>query len=163
MIAFLWAQDANGVIGKDGTLPWHLPDDLKFFKAHTLGQLVVMGRKTFTGMDSRPLPRRTNVVLTRDPEYHADGVTVLHDREAVLALAAMHPDQNLMIIGGAQIFKLFMDDVDTLYVTQIAGAFDGDVTMPDVPWGDFTRVEARTVTNDDPQLTHTFETWQRQN
>lgn len=161
MIAYLWAQDAAGTIGRNGTLPWHLSDDLKFFKATTLGQIVVMGRKTFTGMGSRPLPGRTNLVLTRDPEFTAPGVTVVHDRAAVLAYAAAHPDQHLIIIGGAQVFQLFMADVDTLYVTQIEGTFAGDVSMPDVPWADFTRTATRRVENENPALNHTFETWER--
>lgn len=162
MTAFIWAQAANGIIGKDGRLPWHLRDDLQYFKQKTLGQLVVMGRKTYTGMGSRPLPRRTNVVLTRQQDFAAgDDVVVLHDKAAVLAFAAAHPQQELIIIGGAEIFRLFSDVVTTLYVTKLAGEFAGDVTMPELPWSEFTRSEARTVEEADPQLTHTFETWTR--
>lgn len=161
MIAFVWAQDVNGIIGKGGQLPWHLKDDLQYFKQRTLNQIVVMGRKTFVGMGSRPLPKRTNIVLTRDTNFGADGALILHDRQAVLEYAAQHADQNLMIIGGGQIFELFMNDVDTLYVTRIAGSFTGDTTMPDVPWEQFTRTTADEVANADPALNHTFETWER--
>lgn len=162
MIAYIWAQDAHGTIGKNGTLPWHLPDDLKFFKEQTRGQIVVMGRKTFAGMGSRPLPKRTNVVLTRQQDYVAPAnVFVLHDKAAVLDFAAAHSEQNLMIIGGAQIYRLFADVVDTLYVTRLAGDFAGDTKMAELPWVNFTRTDARTVTNTDAALTHTFETWQR--
>ncbi|WP_179395381.1 dihydrofolate reductase [Lacticaseibacillus absianus] len=161
MIAFLWAEAHNGVIGNEQTLPWHLPDDLKFFKQQTLGQLVVMGRTTYDGLRKRPLPGRTNIVLTRQTDYAAPGAVVVHDRDAVLALAAAHPEQALMIVGGAQVFALFADVVDTLYVTRLAGEFVGDVKMPALDWDAFTRVAARTVEDPDPALTHTFETWQR--
>lgn len=161
MIAFVWAQDANGIIGKDGKLPWHLKDDLQYFKKRTLNQIVVMGRKTFAGMGGRPLTKRTNVVLTRNVAYTASGATVLHSREEVLAFAAKHPDRDLMIIGGGQVFKLFMDDVDTLYVTRIRGEFAGDTTMPDVPWDKFELIDSEHVAMADPQLVHDFETWQR--
>lgn len=160
MIAYIWAQDAHGIIGSNGTLPWHLPDDLQYFKEQTLGQIVVMGRKTFTGMGSRPLPRRTNVVLTRQVDFDGgDKVTVLHNKEAVLEFAKTRPDQDLLIIGGAEIFRLFADVVDTLYVTRLDGEFTGDVRMPELPFSQFTRQSARTVTNVDPALTHTFELW----
>ena len=161
MIAFVWAQDANGTIGKDGKLPWHLHDDLQYFKQRTLNQIVVMGRKTFAGMGGRPLPKRTNVVLTRNVAYTASGATVLHSREEVLAFAAQHPERKLMIIGGSQVFKLFMDDVDSLYVTRIAGEFAGDTTMPAVPWAEFVLTDSKHVQTVDPQLAHDFETWQR--
>ncbi|WP_127848410.1 dihydrofolate reductase [Lacticaseibacillus hulanensis] len=160
MIAYIWAQDVNGIIGNNGTLPWRLPDDLQYFKQQTLGQIVVMGRKTFTGMGSRPLPRRTNVVLTRQDDFTAgDHVTVLHDKAGVLAFAEERPDQDLMIIGGAEIFRLFADVVDTLYVTRIAGAFSGDTRMPALPWPQFDQISAHTVVNVDLALTHTFEVW----
>lgn len=162
MIAYIWAQDARGTIGKNGTLPWHLPDDLKFFKDQTRDQIVVMGRKTFAGMGERPLPKRVNVVLTRQANFTAPaGVHVLHDKAAVLAFGAAHPEQHLMIIGGAEVYRLFADVVDTLYVTRLAGTFAGDTQMAALPWTDFTRTTARTVVNADPALTHTFETWQR--
>ncbi len=162
MIAYVWAQDQNGLIGRDGDLPWHLPDDLKFFKERTINQIIVMGRKTFTGMGSRPLPKRTNIVLTRQATVAADSsVLVMHDKEAVLKYAQMHADQDLMIIGGAEIFRLFADVVETLYVTRIAGSFEGDTYMTDLPWATFEQTAARTVINDQPELTHTFETWVR--
>ncbi|WP_225047280.1 dihydrofolate reductase [Lacticaseibacillus kribbianus] len=162
MIAFLWAQAANGVIGKDGRLPWHLPDDLAFFKAQTLGQLTVMGRSTWEALPKRPLPGRTNVVMTRQAGYRAPGAVVCPDVDAVLALAAAYPEQDLVVTGGAQVFAAFAKLVDTLWVTRLAGDFDGDVVMPPLDWDAFTRVAARTVTDADPALTHTFETWVRQ-
>lgn len=161
MIAFVWAQDQGGTIGKNGKLPWHLPDDLHQFKQLTLGQLVVMGRTTYEGLPKRPLPGRTNIVLTRQPDYQALGAVVVHDRQALLALAAAHPQQHLMIVGGAQVFTAFADIVDRLYVTKLAGTFAGDVKMPQLDWSAFKQVASREVTDADPQKTHVFETWVR--
>lgn len=86
MLAAIWAQDENGLIGKEDRLPWRLPNDLKFFKQMTEANTLVMGRKTFEGMGSRPLPNRQTIVLTRDSSYKAEGVHVMHSVEDVLAL-----------------------------------------------------------------------------
>ncbi len=161
LIAFLWAQAANGIIGRDGRLPWHLPDDLKYFKAQTLGQLTVMGRKTYLGLPKRPLPGRTNVVLTHDVNFEAEGTVVVHSRQELLALAAKHPEQDVIITGGAGVFASLADLPDTLLVTRLAGEFIGDVTMTAIDWAAFRREEAREVINEDPALTHTFEVWRR--
>lgn len=161
MIAFLWAEAANHVIGVDGHLPWHLPDDLHYFRAQTVNQIMVMGRKTYEGLPKRPLPDRLNVVVTHDANYSAPGVQVATSKQAVLKIAQDHPDKRLVIVGGAKIFELFADVVDTLLVTRIAGDFAGDTQMPAIDWADFTRVSAREVTTDDPALNHTFEKWER--
>lgn len=161
MIAFVWAQAANGVIGKDGRLPWHLADDLHYFKELTTGHFTVMGRRTYEGLPTRPLPNRTNVVLTRDAAYQAPGAQVVHEPAAVLELASAHPDETIMVVGGAQVFAAFADVVDTLYVTRLAGTFAGDTTMPALDWDAFERTAVRPVENADPALNHTFETWQR--
>ncbi|WP_203663957.1 dihydrofolate reductase [Lacticaseibacillus sp. 53-4] len=161
MIAFVWAQDQAGTIGKNGKLPWHLPDDLHQFKQLTLGQLTVMGRTTYEGLPKRPLPGRTNIVLTRQADYQAPGAVVIHDRKALLAFASAHPKQHLMIVGGAQIFTAYADIVDRLYVTKLAGTFTGDVKMPALDWAAFKQVASREVIDPDPRKTHVFETWQR--
>ncbi|WDF82299.1 dihydrofolate reductase [Lacticaseibacillus pabuli] len=161
MIAFIWAQDRNGIIGKDGKLPWHLRDDLQLFKQRTLGQILLMGRKTYDGMPTKPLPGRTNVVLTRKTDFNPDGCVVVNDRQAALDYAAKHPDQQLFIGGGSEVFKLFADDADTLYITRLAGAFDGDTEMPKLNWNDFVLDDTMVVPNADPQLSHVFETWRR--
>lgn len=162
-VAFIWAEAANGVIGKDGHLPWHLRDDLQYFKRRTLGQIVLMGRKTFVGMGSRALPQRDNLVLTRQADFAApdSAITVVHSPAEALLYSAARPDQTLFVIGGAGVFSVFADQADTLYVTRIAGDFAGDVVMPPLDYSQFRRAEARTVVNADPQLTHTFETWER--
>jgi len=161
MIAFLWAEDANGLIGRNGRLPWHLPDDLHYFRELTEGQIVVMGRKTFEGL-KRPLPDRTNIVLTHQADYAApDGVIVYHDAAAVIDYAQTKTDQNLIIIGGANLFASFTGIPDMLYRTKLAGQFEGDTHMLPIDYSQYTLTKSTPVTNPDPQLNHTFEVWTR--
>lgn len=116
----------NGVIGRDGTMPWHLPADLKHFKALTMGSAMIMGRRTF---DSLPglLPGRRHIVLTRDPAWKAEGAEVAHDVESALALAG---DTPVSVIGGAEIFALFLDRADAIELTEVHGDFSGDTFLP---------------------------------
>jgi len=161
MIAFLWAEDAKGLIGKQGRLPWHLPDDLHYFRELTEGQIVVMGRKTFDGL-KRPLPDRTNIVLTHQVDYDApDGVIVYHDPASIMDYATSHPDQNLIIIGGANLFASFTGIPDTLYRTRLEGTFDGDTYMLPIDYSQYTLTKSTPVDNPDPALRHTFEVWTR--
>lgn len=121
----IYARAANGVIGKGGGLPWHLPADLKRFKALTLGKPMIMGRKTF---DSLPglLPGRRHIVLTRKSGWQAEGVEVAHSPEEALALAG--PDA--AVIGGADIFALFAPFASRIELTEIHRGYDGDVHAP---------------------------------
>ena len=126
-ITIVVARARNGVIGRDGKLPWHLPADLKRFKALTMGSVMVMGRKTF---DSLPglLPGRRHVVLTRDPEWQAEGAEVAHSVEEAIDLAGQ---QTLSVIGGADIFALFIPLANTIELTEVLDDVPGDTTMPD--------------------------------
>ena len=121
------ARASNGVIGKDGGLPWHISADLKRFKALTMGTVLVMGRKTF---DSLPklLPGRRHIVLTRDPRWSAEGVEVAHDLEEALALAGNEP---VSVIGGADIFRLFLPFADGIELTEVLAQIDGDTFIDD--------------------------------
>ncbi|MDR2833872.1 MAG: dihydrofolate reductase [Streptococcaceae bacterium] len=139
MLGAIWAQDKNGLIGKNDQLPWHLPNDLKHFKANTLNKNVVMGRKTFEGFGKRPLPNRVNIVLTRDTDYLAGNVIVLHTLEEVLEFARAS-DKETMIIGGSQIYQAFEPFLDELYVTYIDGVFEGDAHFPEFDWTKFEKV-----------------------
>ena len=122
MITLILARAENGVIGRDGKLPWHLPADLKRFKALTMGQPMVMGRKTFDSFPA-PLPGRRHIVLTRDVSWSAAGAEVAHSPEAALALAG---DGAVAVIGGAEVFELFRDIADRAEVTVIWRAYEGD-------------------------------------
>jgi dihydrofolate reductase len=126
LITLVVARAENGVIGRAGTLPWHLPADLKHFKAVTMGSAMIMGRRTF---DSLPglLPGRRHIVLTRDPDWHAAGAERAPDVEAALALAGDGP---VTVIGGAEIFALFEPLADAVELTEVAGAPEGDTILP---------------------------------
>jgi dihydrofolate reductase len=124
------ARAATGVIGVDGALPWRLPADLRRFKAQTMGKPMIMGRKTFAGFPS-PVPGRRHIVLTRDPAWRADGAEVAHSRDEALALAGDAPD--IAVIGGAEIFALFLDRADRVELTEVHLDAAGDAVVP--PFG----------------------------
>ena len=126
-ITLIVARAQNGVIGRDGKLPWHIPADLKRFKVLTMGSVMVMGRRTF---DSLPglLPGRRHVVLTRDRNWSAEGAEVVHDVDAALRLAG---GERVSVIGGAEIFELFLPIADRLELTEVLADVPGDTTMPD--------------------------------
>ena len=126
-VTLIVARASNGVIGRDGTLPWRISADLKRFKALTMGSAMIMGRRTF---DSLPgvLPGRRHIVLTRDRDWSAEGAEVAHSVEEALALAGETP---VSIIGGAEIFELFLPFADRIELTEVSGDIQGDTTMPD--------------------------------
>ena len=126
-ITLVVARAANGVIGRDGKLPWHIPADLKRFKALTMGSVMVMGRKTFESLPG-VLPGRRHVVLTRDERWHAEGAHVAHDIEEALHLAGEQP---VSVIGGADIFRLFLPVADKIELTEVLQAVPGDTVMED--------------------------------
>jgi dihydrofolate reductase len=125
MITLILARADNGVIGRDGALPWHLPADLKRFKALTMGKPMIMGRKTFESFPA-PLPGRRHIVLTRDRGWRADGAERAHSVEAALDLAG----DDVAVIGGADVFALFADRAERIELTEVHGDFEGDVTVP---------------------------------
>lgn len=130
MIALIWAMDENGLIGRNNKLPWHLPADLAFFKRTTMGQPIIMGRKTYESI-GKPLPGRENVIVTRDLDYRAEGCTVVHNVEE--ATERMSGKEGY-VIGGAELFRLFLPTADRLIVTRIRHVFEGDVFFPKTDW-----------------------------
>jgi dihydrofolate reductase len=127
-ITIVLARAINGVIGKEGTLPWHIPGDLKRFKRLTMGSAMIMGRKTF---DSLPgiLPGRQHIVMTHDPDWKVEGVDVVHDVDSAIKAAGKSP---ISVIGGAAIFELFEPIADKIELTEVIAEVDGDVSMPDL-------------------------------
>ena len=127
-ITIVLARAINGVIGKEGTLPWYIPGDLRRFKQLTMGSAMIMGRKTF---DSLPgiLPGRQHIVMTHDPEWGIEGVDVVHDVNGAIAAAGKTP---ISVIGGAAIFELFEPLADKIELTEVIAEVDGDVSMPDL-------------------------------
>lgn len=128
MVGLIWAQAANGVIGDNGKLPWHLPEDLSRFRALTMGSTVVMGRATWESLPDRfrPLPGRHNVVLSRQPGWQAEGATAAGSLEAALAGAS----QPVWVIGGASVYRSALPHADLLEVTEVDGSFTGDAYAP---------------------------------
>ncbi|QNG61556.1 dihydrofolate reductase [Bacillus sp. PAMC26568] len=129
MISMIVAMDENQLIGHNNDLPWRIPADLAYFKKTTMGQPVLMGRKTFESI-GKPLPGRENIVLTRNERFSHEGVTVIHSLDKALVNEA-YADQNLFIIGGAEIFKECLHIADRLYVTKIHNTFEGDTYFPE--------------------------------
>ncbi len=126
-ITLVVARSLNGVIGREGKLPWYIPADLKRFKAITMGTVMIMGRKTF---DSLPglLPGRRHIVLTRDRSWKAEGAEVAHSADEAVALAG---DDPISVIGGADVFALFLSRADRIELTEILSDIEGDTVMPD--------------------------------
>lgn len=122
----IYARASNGVIGSDGRLPWHIPADLRRFKALTIRKPMIMGRKTFESFPA-PLPGRRHIVLTRDCGWRAPGAEVAHSREEALALVGAG---EVAVIGGAEIYALFLARADRIELTQVHGDFAGDTFMP---------------------------------
>ncbi|SDB88898.1 dihydrofolate reductase [Raineyella antarctica] len=122
----------NGVIGADGDIPWRLPGDLPRLKRLTMGHVLLMGRRTYDTL-GRPLPGRTTIVLTRDPDWSAEGVLVAHDLDTALDLAAEPaPDRIVWVFGGGEIYRLAWDRIDRLELTEVHATPAGDTTFPAV-------------------------------
>ncbi|MQS74795.1 dihydrofolate reductase [Companilactobacillus halodurans] len=161
MISFVWAEDENHNIGVDGHIPWNLPNDMKHFKDVTTGHPIVMGRKTFESFPNGPLPKRLNIVISRNPEYQVpDSVVLLNDKGKLSQY--VKPDDEVMVIGGAGIFELFKDDVDRLYLTKISHAFTGDTKMIPIDYDKFDLIEKKEGIMDEKNIyPYTFETYQK--
>jgi len=129
LISLIVAVADNGVIGRGNALPWHLPEDLKRFKRLTMGKPIIMGRKTFESI-GKPLPGRQNIVVTRDPDYRRDGITVVHDAASALRAAGQVPE--IMVIGGAELFRSLLPRAARVHLTRVHGNIEGDVRWPEL-------------------------------
>ena len=127
-ISFVVAVSRNGVIGRDGELPWHISTDLKRFKAITMGKPLIMGRKTWESLPKKPLPGRPNIVITRQKKYQAEGAIVVSDIPS--ALAASGQVEEVCVIGGGEIFDMFLAQTDRIYLTEVDLDVDGDTFFP---------------------------------
>lgn len=145
IISLIAAMGRNRVIGKDNSLPWKLPADMKRFRELTLGKPVVMGRKTFESI-GKPLPNRKNIILTRDKNYRADGCIVVHSAKG--ALKAAEGAQEAMIIGGEQIFREFLPKASRMCLTFIGKDFEGDAYFPEYSKNEWKEVKREEHEND---------------
>lgn len=134
-VGLIWAQSDGGIIGNEGAMPWHLPEDLAHFKELTLGSPVIMGRKTWESLPERfrPLPGRRNIVVTRQTEWSDDGSEVAHSVDAAIDLAAASVElgETVWVIGGAEIFAHAIDRAQRLELTEIRENFSGDTRAPE--------------------------------
>ncbi|MCC5884183.1 MAG: dihydrofolate reductase [Halomonas sp.] len=143
-VAMIAAVSRNGVIGIDNKLPWHLPEDLKFFKRMTQAKPLVMGRKTFASI-GRPLPGRLNIVVTRDDGFHHDGVRVCHDLASALALAdqqaTIDASAEIMVMGGGEIYAQALPHVSRIYLTEVDVEVEGDARFPELDENEWQEVQ----------------------
>ncbi len=162
-IAFVVARAENGVIGQDGKLPWHLPADLQHFKRLTLGKPVLMGRKTYESI-GRPLPRRTNIVITRDTAWRAEGVLIAHDIPTALAVAYEEAHRvgvdEVSVIGGAELYRQMLPQAQVIYLTEVHRAYAGDALF-DLPLEGWREAARERHPESDGQPAYSFVTLER--
>lgn len=149
-ISMIAAMGTNRVIGRGGDLPWHIPEDLKFFKRTTKGHAIIMGRKTFDSIGKRPLPHRENIVLTRQRDYEVpEGVRVFASLEESLDYLREKGDEDeAFIVGGSEIYRQGLEHADRIYLTEIEQSFDGDTFFPEFSKDDFREVSREPASHD---------------
>ena len=159
LITLIVAVADSGAIGRDNALPWHLPDDLKRFKQLTMGKPMIMGRKTFESI-GKPLPGRHNIVVTRDTNYRREGVTVVHDAAAAVRAAGDVPE--VMVIGGAELFRLFLPLAGRVHLTRVHADIEGDVRWTELDPSRWRRVDSQHHDADERHAWPlSFEVWEK--
>ncbi|MEY2971105.1 MAG: hypothetical protein RLZZ599_1478 [Bacteroidota bacterium] len=154
------AHGQNRVIGKDNDLIWHLPVDLKHFKNHTAGKTIIMGRKTWDSLGGRPLPKRRHIVISRNPDFSAQGCESVQSLEAALAL--VQEEAEAFIVGGAQIYELSLPYLDKLEITVVDASLEGDAFFPDWDKSNYELVASEYhPVDENHEYSFTFETWKR--
>lgn len=158
-ISLIVAIAENNVIGKDNDLIWHLPDDLKHFKTKTKGHTIIMGRKTFESIGSKPLPKRENIVISRSPQSPVEGVVFTTSLQEALKLSTDHEP---FIVGGAEIYRQSMDIVDVMEITRVHDSFEGDTFFPEIDSEVWTLEKEETHAKDENHKhAFSFQTWVR--
>ena len=130
IICLVVAQATNGVIGQRGQIPWRIPADMKHFKAVTMGKPCIMGRKTWDSLPKKPLPGRTNIVLTRDRDFRSEAAIAVSSLDEAVARAEAEAPDELAVIGGADVYRVALPRAGRIYLTEVHAAFEGDVSMP---------------------------------
>ncbi len=159
-LSLIAALAENGTIGKDNELPWHLPDDFKWFKQNTLGKPVIMGRRTWESIGSKPLPGRKNIVVTRSPSSPVAGVEMAFNLQGAVELAGRADE--VVIIGGARLYADALPIADVMYLTRVHAEIEGDTVFPEINWDQWERVSSDKHTADDRHAyAFTCEIWKR--
>jgi dihydrofolate reductase len=163
ILSLLVAAAENNVIGKNNQLPWHLPNDLRYFKNQTWGLPILMGRKTFESI-GKPLPGRKNIVITRNKNWKSQGILVVHSLEEAIKLAEADGVKEIFVIGGAEIFNDAFDKAQRLYLTRVHEVIDGDTYLKGMNEAEWTMVKNRFCPADDKNaFDHSFQVWERAN
>ena len=150
-ISIIVAVDENFLIGDNNKLPWHLPSDMKFFKEKTTGHCVITGRKNYDSIPEkfRPLPNRTNIIITRQNNFSAPGAIIVNSVEDALQKAIKKDGDEIFIIGGSEIFKLFLPMVNKIYLTTIHHKFNGDIFFPEINFSEWKLTKKETFEPDE--------------
>ncbi len=161
MLKILVAFDENRVIGKNNTLIWHLPADLKRFKALTTGHVIIMGRKTFESI-GKPLPNRMTIVISRQADLQIEGAIITHSVEEAILKAKSLTREDIFIVGGAEIYALSLPLADQILVTQLHDIFEGDAFFPEIPLDSWEVIEReRGVTDEKNAYQYSYLTYSR--
>ncbi len=164
-LAMIAAVAQNNAIGIDNKMPWYLPGDLRYFKAVTMGKPVIMGRKTFDSL-RKPLPGRTNIVITRDKSWGYEGVKVAHSLseavELAEAIAFINGNDEIMVIGGEQIYRQAIERADRLYLTRVYKDFAGDAFFPEINQQQWQEVSRKDSQSDEP-LVYSYQVLEKVN
>ena len=164
MISIIVAVAENNVIGKDNSLIWHLPADMKFFKEKTTGHCIITGRKNYESIPEkfRPLPGRTNIIITRQKDYNAPGTIVVKSIQDAIEKAIQTGDKEIFIIGGGEIFKQSLHLADKIYLTKIYHSFDGDVYFPEININEWKETErTKGITDEKNKYAYDFITYEK--
>jgi dihydrofolate reductase len=164
IISLVVAASTNNAIGKDNRLLWHLPNDLKFFKNTTWALPVIMGRKTFESMDSKPLNGRLNIIITRQKHWKAHGVITVHSLDEAVSVSRKEDYNECCVIGGGEIFREAMTTANIIYLTRVDADIEGDVFFPDIDTMQWKMVSAQSFAADAKHVyPYHFQRWERQN
>ncbi len=157
-ISMIVAVGENGAIGKNNDLLWHLPDDMKFFKETTTGHVIITGRKSYESIPVkwRPLPLRTNIILTTNKAIEYEGALVMHKLEDAITYAREKGEEEVFIIGGGQIYQLGLNIADRLYLTEVKASFEAEVFFPAFSKDEWVEIERRNHPKDDKHA-HNFD------
>ena len=161
IVSAIVAISNNRVIGKENDIPWYLPADLKYFKKITLNHHIVMGRKTYQSI-GKPLPKRTNIILTRDPFFVSTGCLVVHSLNQALEIAFDHDEEEVFIIGGGQIYELALAGLDKVYLTEVDIDVEGEVKFPELPADEWKEISSEVHLSDEKnEHGYTFKVYER--
>ena len=161
MLSHIVAASENNIIGSHNELPWHLPNDFKYFKNKTWGLPVIMGRNTYESL-KKSLPGRINIVISKKTDWHAEGVLISNNIDDAIAKAKNSDAKEIFIIGGGEIFKQTIDRISKIYITRVHAKVEGDVYYPEINTDTWKLIKTRSFPADEKHTyPYTFEEWEK--